>query len=82
MFKLAQDRLTEIVTGIPVGDLPRTFADALQVARRLQVRYIWIGSLCIIQDSVEDWQTESVQMQKVCTYSLLNLLATGAGNSS
>src|SRR3569833_403099 len=35
------------------------------VARELGVGYLGIDSLCIIQDSMEDWQREAGQMSKV-----------------
>jgi hypothetical protein len=30
--------------------LPRTFLDAIKVARTVGVKYIWIDSICIVQD--------------------------------
>ncbi|KAK3904053.1 hypothetical protein C8A05DRAFT_14045 [Staphylotrichum tortipilum] len=35
--------------------LPLTFEDTLSVARQLGVRYVWIDSLCIVQDDPDDW---------------------------
>jgi hypothetical protein len=40
--------------GIDVDRLPRSFKEAIEVARRLGVRYIWIDSLCIIQPPSEE----------------------------
>jgi hypothetical protein len=45
--------------------LPQTFADAVTVTKMLGLRYLWIDSLCIIQDSQEDWVHESAHMAKV-----------------
>lgn len=45
---------------LPLSQLGRTFQEAIEVTRRLGVSYIWIDCLCIIQDSVEDWERESV----------------------
>lgn len=39
-------------TKIPLESLSRTFSDAIEVTRKLKVRYLWIDSLCIIQESV------------------------------
>lgn len=36
--------------GIKWDDLPKTFKDAIRVARILKIQYIWIDSLCILQD--------------------------------
>ena len=42
--------------------LPALFKDVITIARKLGVQYIWIDSLCIIQDSQEDWEIESSKM--------------------
>jgi hypothetical protein len=67
---------------IIVEDLSKTFQDALFLTRHFGVRYIWIDALCIIQDSEEDWQTESVQMDKIYSGTYCNLSATAASDSS
>jgi hypothetical protein len=59
-------------------DLSQTFQDAFIVARRLGVRYLWIDSLCIVQDSLEDWQTESSMMNLVYKNSLCTIAASEA----
>ncbi|KAF2181057.1 HET-domain-containing protein [Zopfia rhizophila CBS 207.26] len=44
--------------GIPDADMPANFRDAVQICRWLNIRYLWIDSLCIIQSgqgSDEDW---------------------------
>ena len=63
---------------LPLEDLPRTFLDAIHIARKLGIKYLWIDSLCIIQDSIEDWQHESVLMAKIYESGVLNLAGTGA----
>lgn len=35
--------------------LSKTFQDAIKITRYLNIRYLWIDSLCIIQDSEKDW---------------------------
>ena len=40
--------------GIPFEDLPKTFSDACKVTRKLGHEYLWIDSLCIVQDDPED----------------------------
>jgi hypothetical protein len=43
----------------PIDELPRTFRDAIQAAIEYGIDYVWIGSLCIMQDSPDDWATHS-----------------------
>ena len=54
-------------------DIPATFRDAILVTRRLRCQYLWIDSLCIIQDSLEDWARESSQMQHYYKNSVLTI---------
>ncbi|CAI6067911.1 unnamed protein product [Clonostachys chloroleuca] len=49
---------------------------AIYVARRLGFAFLWIDSLCVIQDSEEDWRHESALMGKVYSNSTLNIMAT------
>lgn len=54
--------LTDRLEQIPIDSLSRTFRDAIHTCRKLDIRYIWIDSLCIIQDDKDDWTSESQQM--------------------
>ncbi|KAL0261463.1 hypothetical protein SLS55_002893 [Diplodia seriata] len=65
-----------------IANLPRTFLEAVQVARHLQVRYLWIDSLCIIQDSPHDWQTEVSRMGQIYGASHCNIAAAGSRNTA
>ncbi|KAH6668845.1 heterokaryon incompatibility protein-domain-containing protein [Halenospora varia] len=71
-------------TGIPLKELPRTFAESIHFARQLGsgIKYIWIDSLCIIQGDKADWLVESVQMYQVYRSSYCNISATAAKDSS
>lgn len=62
----------------PVDILPKTFRDAVRVAKYFRVSYLWIDRLCIYQDSPEDWRREASSMQDVYRNSLLNVSALGA----
>ncbi|KAH7349040.1 heterokaryon incompatibility protein-domain-containing protein, partial [Pyrenochaeta sp. MPI-SDFR-AT-0127] len=45
--------------------LSKTFMDAIHVVRALGVRYLWIDSVCIIQDSPKDWSEQAPQMATI-----------------
>lgn len=77
-FKLLKDNLLELTKEIFLAALPRVFQDALEATRRLGLRYIWIDSICIIQDSEEDWRRESANMNAVYTNSYCNIAAADA----
>lgn len=65
--------------GINFRDLSKTFQDAVVTTHRLGLRYLWIDSLCIIQDSVDDWMAESVQMCTIYERALFTIMAAHAG---
>lgn len=64
--------------GIAFSELNRTFQDAVLVTRALGLRYVWIDSLCIIQDSDSDWQRESSLMGSVYSGGAINIAADAA----
>ncbi|KAH7330050.1 heterokaryon incompatibility protein-domain-containing protein [Rhexocercosporidium sp. MPI-PUGE-AT-0058] len=68
--------------GFPVTELPRTFRDAIAVTRELGQRYLWIDSLCIIQDDHGDWETESKKMEAVFQHAYCTIAATSAEDSN
>ncbi|KAF2489353.1 HET-domain-containing protein, partial [Lophium mytilinum] len=61
--------------GLPWDVLPKTFQDSILFTRRLNVRYLWIDSICIIQDSEDDWQRESSLMSQIYQGAYLTLAA-------
>jgi hypothetical protein len=61
---------------IPFNHLPQAFQDAVAITRRLGVRYLWINSLCIIQDVLSDWEIESSRMASIFSNSWLNLASS------
>jgi hypothetical protein len=63
-------------------ELSPVFQDAVLVAHRFKVAYIWIDSLCIIQDSREDWQTDSADMARVYENAYFTVAAVSSANGS
>ncbi|KIW22257.1 uncharacterized protein PV07_12161 [Cladophialophora immunda] len=74
----AQD-LKEMAEGIPIDDdLPLVFQDAVQTARALKMRYLWIDALCIAQGDQEEWKTESLAMREVYAGAHVTISANAA----
>ncbi|KAI0131961.1 heterokaryon incompatibility protein-domain-containing protein [Xylariales sp. AK1849] len=59
---------------IPWPSLSKTFQDAIHITRSLGLDYIWIDSLCIIQDDREDWKREAGKMADVYSNSHLSIM--------
>ncbi|KAF3760003.1 HET-domain-containing protein, partial [Cryphonectria parasitica EP155] len=73
--------LCERLEGIPLDIMPQNFKDAVAFTRQLNIQYLWIDSLCIIQDSDKDWQREALLMDQVYKHAYLTLAATCARTS-
>ncbi|KAL5314570.1 hypothetical protein ACEPPN_017211 [Leptodophora sp. 'Broadleaf-Isolate-01'] len=78
--KTTKATLSERKACIPMSSLNRTFADAVTATRALGLKYLWIDSLCIIQDSVQDWEKESATMCWVYGSAYVNIAAKSASD--
>ncbi len=70
--------------GIKDEEMPKTFRNAVQVCREVGIKYLWIDSLCIIQEqeSLEDWTEEAPRMGEVYGNSVLTIAAATAADST
>ncbi|CAI6338535.1 unnamed protein product [Periconia digitata] len=66
---------------IPWDELTKTFQHAITLTRDLGIEYIWIDSLCIVQDSASDWEIESARMADIYSNSHLTIAATSSHDS-
>jgi Heterokaryon incompatibility protein (HET) len=73
--------ISERQAGITFEALPKSFQDAVIVTLRLGFEYLWIDSLCIVQDSVEDWTQEAAKMWSIYTNATLTISASCATDS-
>jgi hypothetical protein len=61
--------------------LPLTFQDALQLTRKLGMKYLWIDSLCIVQDDKADWRHEGGKMATIYSNSYITFAATNSNSA-
>ena len=57
------------------SDLPLLFLHAIEASHKLSVSYLWIDSLCILQDSKADFETEAAMMSKIYRHSYCTISA-------
>lgn len=79
-IKTTKETLQEKKERIRWDALCPTFQDAISVVRQLGLRYLWIDSLCIIQDDDEDWARESSKMATIYSLAHLTIAATRSPN--
>jgi hypothetical protein len=58
-FTTTKVNLDDRERNIQVAATPKTFREAIGIARKLGARYLWIDSLCIVQDDEADWEVEA-----------------------
>lgn len=79
---LNKNNINEFQKEVPVQALTKTFQDAIRITSYLGLQYLWIDSLCIIQDDVDDWNRESPLMSDVYGGSTINIAASSAPDGS
>jgi Heterokaryon incompatibility protein (HET) len=77
-----RETLLQRLAGIAMESLPQTFQDTVVVVKSIGLRYLWIDSLCIIQDDDDDWRKESVKMNEVFEKAYLTIAASHAKDST
>jgi len=80
-LRTTKDTLAQRLRAIPFSELPKTFLEAIQFTRALGLRFIWIDSLCIVQDDTDDWIRESARMASIFQNSTLTIAATAGLDS-
>jgi hypothetical protein len=81
-FCAEKTNVEELGRGIEVTLVPQTFQDAIHVTRGLGLQYLWIDSLCIVQDDQDDWEAESKLMEQVFSSAYCTIAASCAAGSS
>ncbi|KAI1176227.1 hypothetical protein F4777DRAFT_588102 [Nemania sp. FL0916] len=74
--------IAQLRKSIEFSDLPKNFRDAVQVTRGIGIEYLWIDSLCIIQDDKDDWEHESTQMEQVFSFAYCTIGASSSKSSA
>ncbi|KAH6701371.1 heterokaryon incompatibility protein-domain-containing protein, partial [Leptodontidium sp. MPI-SDFR-AT-0119] len=82
VLKTTEDSLKCFKQGIDLALLPKTFLDAVTVARKIAIRFLWIDSLCIIQNSEEDWQIESSKMGSYYQNAFITIAASSSKDAN
>ena len=81
-FMLTLENHDRLLDGINLELLPKTFRDAIKITKELGISYLWIDSLCIIQNSEEDWERECVKMVDVYANAAVTICASDSTDSS
>jgi hypothetical protein len=73
MPKLLRCNLQKMQQSVQLHTLPAIFQDSILLARAIGICYVWIDSLCIIQDDSRDIETEISKMGQIYRNAILNV---------
>jgi hypothetical protein len=80
--KTTRANVDKYFVSIDIETLPKTFREAIEISRALQLRFLWIDSLTIIQHDPPDWQCESAKMATIFRNATITISASTAENST
>ncbi|KAI6765928.1 hypothetical protein HG530_006998 [Fusarium avenaceum] len=64
-----------------IDELPKTLSDTVRVTKDLGFRWLWIDSLCIVQNDRDDWAREAVKMAHVYENAIVTIAADSSQNA-
>lgn len=70
--------LSKHLEGIEMDILPQTLLDAIKVCRKLDIPYLWVDALCIVQDDTIDLLRELASMPKIYQEGYITIEASRA----
>lgn len=77
-FRTTTDTLSDFLDSVILDDLPQTFKDAVKITRDLDIKYIWIDSICILQGDGGDFNEQAPFMQDIFGSAYCVLAASSA----
>jgi hypothetical protein len=80
---LKKENMTAICRpgALSVSSVPKTIADAMSLVLNMGEHFLWVGSLCIVQDDIKDKRTQRPQMASIFRGGLFTIIA-GHGNTA
>lgn len=75
LIRTTRQNLQQYSHQVPWNDLSKLLQDVIEVCRRLSIRYLWVDTLCIIQDSHEDWEGQAAKMADIYEGAFLTISA-------
>lgn len=77
-FRTLRSNYRQRLGGIAFKELPPVFAQAVHLTRALNIRYLWIDALCIVQDDKEDWTREAVRLSDIYWHTVCRFAVTSS----
>ncbi|KAI0015261.1 heterokaryon incompatibility protein-domain-containing protein [Xylariomycetidae sp. FL0641] len=72
-FKTERGSLADRLRGIDLDSMTAVVKDAIKVCRALDIRYLWVDAVCILQGDAIDWEKEAAMMSLVYSNAAVTL---------
>ncbi|KAI8680767.1 HET domain-containing protein [Fusarium sp. Ph1] len=79
--RMTKDTVDAWQVELPLASLPKTFRDAIWLTRELGERFLWIDSICIVQDDPTELMTQIRLMGVIFEESFCTIAAVDAKGS-
>lgn len=80
VLKTTTSNLKAHYDAIPLRYMPKSIQDAITVCRGLGIPYLWVDSLCIVQDDHVSWLRDASMMDRIYLYSHVTIAALEPSN--
>jgi hypothetical protein len=80
-YKLQLSSQTTYEKGVAISELPRTLQDAILLTWSLDLKFIWIDCLCILQDDEKDLAREIADLPAIFGNAYVTISASRASDS-
>jgi hypothetical protein len=77
-FLTTRDNVENHKAGFAIEELPGTFRDAVLATRALDIPYLWVDSICILQGDKEDWEREGSKLADIYSDATITICASNA----
>ncbi|CZR70193.1 uncharacterized protein PAC_20094 [Phialocephala subalpina] len=81
-LQTTKDTLEERTKNIPISLLPKTIQDAITTTRNIDLQYLWVDCLCIVQDDPDDVSREIASMPEIYSNAAVTISAARANTSA
>ncbi|KAH7397454.1 heterokaryon incompatibility protein-domain-containing protein, partial [Pyrenochaeta sp. MPI-SDFR-AT-0127] len=82
MFRTLHENIKDRFQRIDKKRMPRVLQDAIKVTRALALRYLWMDTICMIQDDVEDKKKEMPYMGEYYANAIFTIAASSSADST
>lgn len=82
MFRTLDSNLNDRMRGIPMQGMPAVLKDSIKVARDFGIQYLWIDTVCLIQDNWDDKKKEIMSMGKYYSNACFTIAASSSADTT